>query len=76
MDCTLCTCGAVQALRQLSLVNVRITAAPAFEQCTVDINAIASYMGRSANKLPHEMRLNSSSHIILNEAMPCRPCDV
>ena len=41
----------MQALRRLSLVNVRITAAPAFEQCTVDIDAIASYMGRPASKL-------------------------
>ena len=43
--------GTLQALRRLSLVNVRITAAPAFEQCTVDIDAIASYMGRPASKL-------------------------
>ena len=41
----------MQALRRLSLVNVRISAAPAFEACTVDIDAIASYMGRPASKL-------------------------
>ena len=68
-------CAAVQALRQLSLVNVRITAAPAFEQCTVDINAIASYTGRPASKLLHGMSLTSPSYCILCDAMPCRPCD-
>ena len=61
----------MQALRRLSLVNVRITAAPAFEQCTVDIDAIGSYLGRSASKLSHKMGLTSPSHGILCDAMPC-----
>ena len=65
----------MQALRRLSLVNVRITTAPAFEQCTVDIDAIVSYMGRPASKLPQGMSLTSSSHCILCDALPCRPCD-
>ena len=66
----------MEALRRLSLVNVRITAAPAFEQCTVDINAIASYMGRQASKLfPITMPLTMLALITVRLAVPCRPCD-
>ena len=73
----------MQALRQLSLVNMRIAAAPAFDhwqitvECTVDINAIASYMGRPASKFCPCLRnipQTMLAWIALSHVLLCRPC--
>ena len=62
-----------QALRQLSLVNVRINAAPAFEACQVDIDSVASYMGRGQSKLTSLFgllfRRSSCQHPLLAAAL-------
>ena len=62
-----------QALRQLSLVNVRITAAPAFEACQVDIDSVASYMGRGQSRLASLFgllfRRSSCQHPLLAAAL-------
>ena len=70
----------MQALRQFSLVNVRINAAPAFEACQVDIDNVASYMGRNQSKLASLFgllfRRSSCQHPLLAAALGGSVCQL